>query len=280
MPYTRAEVAQFREDAKARADAMKEWQRFDENRRRAQALVGRTMHQAAAAAREAEQSLHWHRLQVIRAAAIGRGGIAQGRRNEWIWIAANSLAWGLADAGRLWLELPQLAREIAPTLSWAEAQGSASSVYSRLKQGGRDSLYRFKTDTLVEKLGLTPDEAKGLRGAGHGTKNPGAMNLPGLHDLDFEDWRERVQERFQAGAQYTNTHRAADAPARAQAASVQSRLKAREKLRDAVRRLRLAGTPTEGIINTLEGRVSARTIQRWCRDIPPPPRGGPRFDLE
>jgi hypothetical protein len=157
-----------------------------------------------------------------------------------------------------------------------EARNSASSVYARLKQGGRDSLYRLKTDTLIERLGLTPEEARGLRGSGHGTKNPGAMGLQGLRDLTFEEWQARVQERFQQGAQYTNTHRAADAPARAQAASVQSRLKAREKLRDAVRRLRMAGTPTAGIVSMLDGKLSERTVRYWCADLPAVSRGGPR----
>lgn len=280
LPYTREEVQQFRTDAQARAEALSEarqaWQQFDENRQRAHALLGRTISKAAHAAQEAEQGLHWRRLEVIRQAAIGRGGIAPGDRNTWLWIAANSLGWGLGDAGKLWLELPILAREIAPTLSWPEAQNSASSVYARLKEQGRDGLYRLKTDTLVEKLGLSDDEARGLRGSGHGTRNPGAMNLPKLQGLEFEEWRERVRERLQKGGQYSASVRDESALVEARRAAGQANATANAGLRDAVRRLRIAGTPTGGILNSLppDVHLSRRTIERWCADLPRAPRDG------
>ena len=284
LPYHREQVAEFRRDAQARAEALAEsrkvWQNFDENRQRAQELLGHTISKAAQAAQEAEQSLHWRRLEVIRQAAISRGGIAPGQRNTWMWIAANSLAWGLGDAGKLWLELPQLAREIAPTLSWAEVQNSASSVYARLKQDGRDGLYRMRTDTLIEKLGLSDDEARGLRGAGHGTKNPGVMGLPKLRDLDFDQWREEVHRRFQKGGQYSASVRdesvLVEARRAAQEAQAQARSEASSGLRELVRKLRTACTPTAGIVSMLDGKVSERTVRYWCADLPPVPRGGPR----
>jgi hypothetical protein len=281
LPYSREQVKQFAADSKARAEALEEarraWSQFDENRRKAESLLGRTVRHAVQAAQEAEQSLHWRRLEVIRQAALTRGGIAPGRRNEWLWIASNSLAWGLGDAGKLWLELPQLAHEIAPSMTWPEAQNSASSVYARLKQGGRDSLYRFKTDTLIERLGLTPDEARGLRGGGHGTKNPGAMNLDNLRDLDFEEWRAAVHQRFRAGAGYTNANRPPETPRKAGKASGEARADASAGLREMVRKLYSAGTPVEDILNSLPNAgIHRATVWRWCRDLPRQMRGGIR----
>jgi hypothetical protein len=265
LPYSRAEVQQFKTDAQARQEALAEsrkvWQNFDENRRKAGALLGRTVSAAVQAAQEAEQALHWRRLEVIRQAAITRRGIAPGRRNEWLWIASNSLGWGLGDAGKLWLELPQLAREIAPSLTWPEAQNSASSVYARLKQGGRDSLYRFKTDTLIERLGLTPDEARGLRGSGHGTLHPGVMNLDNLRDLDFEDWRAAVHQRFQAGAGYTNANRPPETPRKAGKASGEARADASENRRASARVMRAQGMTAPAIAAALG--ASLRTVWNW-----------------
>lgn len=270
LPYTREQVRQFREDDAARkeadaarraawAEAGKTYAEYEENRRRAQELLGRTLAGAVAAAGEAEQALHWLRLEVIRAAAAGRGGISQGQRNEWLWIAANSLAWGLGDAGKLWYELPQLAQEIAPTLSWAEAQSSASSVHLRLKQGGRDALYRMKTDTLIERLGLTPEEARPLRGAGHGTKNEGAMNLPKLRNLPFDVWQEKVRERMRAGGAYSASIRSPEASAR----GPQAKALANADKRATARHLRQAGTTIEAIAEMLG--VSVGTVWNWTK---------------
>jgi len=265
LPYTREEVKQFAADSKARAEALEEarkvWSQFDANRQKAEALLGRTVSAAAQAAQEAEQGLHWRRLEVIRQAALTRGGIAPGQRNEWLWIASNSLGWGLGDAGKLWLELPQLAHEIAPSMTWPEAQNSASSVYARLKQGGRDSLYRMRTDTLIDRLGLSHDEARGLRGGGHGTKNPGAMNLDNLRDLDFEDWRERVQERFRAGAGYTNANRPPETPRKAGKASGEARADASENRRASARVMRAQGMTAPAIAAALG--ASLRTVWNW-----------------
>lgn len=278
LPYRRDQVEQFRRDDQARAEAdqarRRAWQQagqqyaeFDENRRRAAAAMGKVLSSAAAAADEAGQSLHWTRLDAIRRAAQARGGIAQGQRNEWIWIAANSLAWGLGDAGRLWLELPQLVQEIAPTLTVLEARSSASSVYRRLKAGGRDSLYRIKTATLIDRLGLTQEEARGLRGGGHGTNNPGALNLPKLEGMSYDDWTREVHRRFALGAKHASSVRdevaLSGARRMAQKASVKARTQASEDRRAQALQMRARGLSLERVAEALG--VSLNTAWRWCR---------------
>lgn len=280
LPYSRQQVEEFRKSDEARIEAEKarrrawerakrEYEKFDANRRRAGELLGGVMASAVMASQEAEQALHWRRLDVMRQVAARRGGIAPGQRNEWMWIAANSLAWGLGEAGKLWHELPQLVREIAPTLTIAEARNSASSVYQRLKKGGRDALYRMKTDTLVERLGLTPDEARGLRGAGHGTKNPGAMQLPKLRNLTFEEWRRKVKERMAAGGRYAADGRdessLTEARQRAGVASGKARVQASEQDRATARLMRARGMSLREIAADLG--VSHEAVRGWCEGV-------------
>ncbi len=274
LPYARDQVARFRHDDMARAEAAQalrqawrqagqQYAMFDENRRRATEVLGRSVSAAVLAAEEAAQSLHWARLGAMREIAGKQGGIAQGQRDEWLWISANSLAWGLGDAGKLWLELPQLAHEIAPTLTVEEARSSASSVYRRLKAGGRDALYRMKTATLVERLGLSTDEARLLRGAGHGTKNPGALDLPKLEGLDFDDWQREVRKRFALGGKYASSIRSQEAAIRGQEASAKVRHLASSGKREEARQLRGQGVTLEKIAGQLG--VSLNTVWRWCR---------------
>ena len=265
LPYTRQEVEQFRQDDQARHEAdkaaRKQWRKWERNRQKAGASARAVLDAAVLAAGEAAQGLHWRRLEVIRRAAEGRGGIQPGQRNEWLWIAANSLGWGLGDAGKLWHELPQLVREIAPSLTIGEARSSASSVYQRLKQGGRDALYRLKTQTLIDRLGLTDAEAAGLRGAGHGTKNPGAMGLPKLRDLTFEQWQAKVAERMRAGGAYTASIVSNEVRKKAGEASGKARASVNEDRRASARLMRSSGMSAQAIADSLD--VSLRTVWNW-----------------
>lgn len=227
LPYTREQVHGLREDAKARAEAERQWAQWDENRRRAGALLRSSIYAAIAAAGEAAQSLWWRRLDVIRQVAQSRGGIQPGQRNTWLWIAANALAWGLGDAGKLWMELPQLAREIAPSLTDSEARNSASSVYRRLKDGGREALYRMKTETLADMLGLEPDEARLLRGNSHPAHNPGIMGFPKMHGLSLDEYLKERHRRQSEGGKYSVGIATAAAQAARHAASEDKRTQAR-----------------------------------------------------
>ncbi len=255
LPYTRAQVEGFREDAKARIEAQQQWAQWDENRKRAGTTLRSSINAAAAASTEAAQGLWWHRLDVIRQAAQARGGIQPGQRNSWMWIAANALGWGLGDAGQLWLELPQLAKEIAPSLTDGEAKNAAASVYQRLKQGGRDTLYRMRTDTLVDMLGLEPHEARLLRGNSHPAHNPGVMGFEKLHNLPYDVWLEKVRERQSAGGKYSNEA--------ARQAAVQARRAKNEDRRASARLMAAQGVSTRAIAAEL--CVDQSTVVRWLK---------------
>lgn len=208
LPYTREEVRTLREDRQALRDAQRIWSEWDANRRKAEERLGKTVRSATEMATvEAAQGLWWRRLDAIKRIAAARGGIGVGHRNDWLWVSANALAWGLGDAGKLWYELPVLARQIAPTFTQAEAFNSASSVYQRLKKHGRDGLYKMRTETLIERLGLTDAEARLFKGSGHTARNPGALDLPPLEGLSYDDWVKEVRRRQSLGATYTHEQR-------------------------------------------------------------------------
>jgi DNA-binding MarR family transcriptional regulator len=247
LPYTREQVRSFRDDAKARAEAAQQWAQWDENRAKAQAVIKRVWTAAESAALEAQQSLWWHRLDAIRAIAAARGGIEEGQRNNWAWIVANALAWGLGSAEKLHLELPQVVREIAPSYSYRDAQRSASSVIKRLNEG-REALYRMRTSTLAERLGLTADEYKVLRAAtqAHPAYNPGVMGFPKLAGLTFEDWLAEVRRRQGEGGRYSASIRSTNHP-------YDKRAKALE--------LRDKGLSTRAIAHELA--VGHMTVWRW-----------------
>ena len=250
LPYTRAEVQSFRAEACA---AKTTWQAWDKNRAKAAGAIKALVHSAAGAASESAQSLHWHRLNALREIASARGGIAEGKRNEWVWVAANSLAWGVGSTTRLDLEMPHLILEIVPTFTPQEIRLSAGSVIRRLKESGRDGLYRLSNAAIAERLGLDANEAKklALGGVGHVTHTPGAMNLPKMRGLSFDAWRDETKKRFALGGQY--------------AAQVRSRhgRAPNEDLRAQARAMRAAGETLDTIAAALN--CSRSTVSRWCQ---------------
>lgn len=250
LPYTREQVRSFREDAKAREEAAKRWSEWDENRRKAQQVIKRVWTAAEGAALEAQQSLWWHRLDAVRAIARARGGIPEGQRNNWVWIAANALAWGLGSAEKLYLELPHVVREIAPSFSFKDAQRSASSVIKRLKEGGREALYRMRTATLAERLGLTADEYKVLRAAtqAHPAYNPGVMGFEQISGLTFDEWLAEVRRRQAEGGRYSASIRATNH---------------QEDKRALARQMAAQGMSTRAIAVKLG--VSLSNVARWLK---------------
>lgn len=204
LPYSREEVAAYKRDRAALEAAAAVWRSWDENRRRAQACTRRTFAAAELAAVEAAQTLWHHRLTALRSIAAARGGIAPGQRNDWVWVLANAVAWGLADAAQLWHELVEVTRECVPTYTEAEVRSSASSVWRRLRENGRDGLYRLRTSTIAEQLGLTDAETKLLRaGQGHARGREGLLGFDKMKGLDFDAYIAETRRRQAAGGRHT-----------------------------------------------------------------------------
>jgi hypothetical protein len=273
LPYSREDVRQFRESDRLWQEARKTWAQWDANRRAAARFLRRATDFSPLqyAAREAAEKLHYDRLQALRSIARARGGIQPGSRNEWCWIVANSAAYGLGDPRNLYGEVVTLMREIAPSFTAAEARSSASSVYARLKQG-KDKLYRLKTSTVLERLEISDEEARqhGLLTAGrlgHGTKNPGALGLPKIHGLPFEEYVREVRRRFALGGQYSAAirHESAlvDARRNAGKASAQARAQASEDKRSSARLMRAQGMSLRAIAEELG--VSHEAVREWCK---------------
>ena len=289
LPYNEADILLFRQrdrEREAERKAFREaWETiahikgeqatFEENRRKAKEFLKGQVHRAGLAANEASQSLWLDRLTALRAISAERRGIHPGQRNEWTWIIANGMAqaYDFSNPIDLHNNLCSLIREIVPTYTTAEVRSSASSVYARLKQG-KDKLYRFKTSTLINKLGISEQEAQrhGLLTAGrrgHGTKNEGAMGLPQLRDLPFEEWQRKVRERFAMGGAYAAAARdesaLTQARVEAQRASVEARTRTRANLVEQARQMRAEGLRVGQIAFLLD--VPKQTISRWLQDV-------------
>lgn len=217
LPYTREQVEQFRRDKQARAEAHAEWQQWDENRARAAAArAGRviTLSADAEAGLEATAGMWGHRLTGARDIARSRGGIPPGERNNWMWVVANAAAWAIGDAGRLWLEIPALAREIAPTYTPEEAWNSGISVYRRLRDGGPGDLYKMKTSTIARLLGLSASEVDRLTmRQGHDRGQEGKLALEPIKGLEYSEYLAETKRRQALGAQHATAVRERSGPA-------------------------------------------------------------------
>jgi hypothetical protein len=121
--------------------------------------------------------LAWDRLEDLRTLTDLRGhkhGLPPGQRNEFVFLAACFLAQAVL-VRNLRAEIRTLAATVfAPEWRPWEISSCVSSVVSRAEAqargevvefGGRkrDPRYDFKTETLVERLGVTNDEARHLR---------------------------------------------------------------------------------------------------------------------
>jgi hypothetical protein len=163
-------------------------------------------------------------------------------------------------------------REIAPSYTAAEARSSASSVYARLKEG-KDKLYRLKTSTIIERLEISDDEARqhGLLTAGrlgHGTKNPGALGLPRIHGLSYDEYEREVRRRFALGGQYSASIRnetgLTEARRNAGKASAQARAQASEDRRVLARLMRAHGMTQQAIADELG--VTQQAVSKWLHN--------------
>jgi hypothetical protein len=105
-----------------------------------------------------------------------RGGIAQGFRNAWLFLAANAMSWIAGGNRETWgRDLADLAG-FTSAREQREALASLGSIERRLRaaEAGEvvvykgkqvDPRYRFKASTMIDYLGITEEEgrAAGLR---------------------------------------------------------------------------------------------------------------------
>lgn len=120
--------------------------------------------------------LAWDRLEDLRTLARVRGhenGLPPGERDLFTFLGTCFLAQALL-VRNLEAEARSLAAEFAPTWTEAELRSCVSSVVSRARAAhagekvelnGRelDPRYRWRNDTLVDRLGITAEEASQLK---------------------------------------------------------------------------------------------------------------------
>lgn len=151
-----------------------------EARRRALVVIGGQGQGAAHAASGLRtfvpSVLAWDRLEDLRTLARLRGhegGLPAGERDLFTFLGTCFLAQALL-VRNLEAEARALAAEFAPTWTEAELRSCVSSVMSRARAAyagekvefnGRelDPRYRWRNDTLVDRLGITAEEASQLK---------------------------------------------------------------------------------------------------------------------
>lgn len=120
------------------------------------------------------KTLHWNRLADIRKIVQLRGWSEpiRGFQDTCLFLAACSLSWSV-DPPRLWQEVEQLALEFVPSWSIREARAVLSTLMTRARQAAEgqkiewrgqkmDPRYRFKTETIIDLLGITQSEQQHL----------------------------------------------------------------------------------------------------------------------
>lgn len=177
LPLTRKELQELR-DARARGEDVPFKLHRDEPTKKHLHLVTDTsgLHQFQG------YQLAWDRLADLRKLAKLRGwhqGAPDGSRDPFIFLSAVFLTQALVHVPRIYDELRVLGKEFAPHWREDRVRGCASGALKRLQayiQGERipvpdkagtgtrmvDPRYRFKTQTLIEWLGVTPAEEREL----------------------------------------------------------------------------------------------------------------------
>ncbi|MDP9437447.1 MAG: hypothetical protein M3P49_01650 [Actinomycetota bacterium] len=100
------------------------------------------------------------------------GDLPPGHRDDWMFLACNSMSW-LAPPERMEREAHALACEVA---SWEdrETQSRLHAIFKRAQMAAKgetvewqgvqiDPRYRFKTETIIEWLGITDEEQRQMR---------------------------------------------------------------------------------------------------------------------
>jgi len=180
LPIARVELATHREGVEARRqqDALEQAVREARNvalsiidSARLGANVGRS-----GGRRLVASQLAWDRLSDLRTLARLReceDGLPPGQRDLFVFLGACFLA-DACVVHELPPEVVELAREFAPTWSNEEAMSCVSSVMARARAAERGETvkfrglevppkYRWRNETLVERLAVTPAEERQLR---------------------------------------------------------------------------------------------------------------------
>jgi len=176
LPYTRAEIAAFREQRLAQRKGPKEGgERFARKPKLALVRGGKS-EGANERSPLIPSELAWARLSDLQTLAHLRGhgdGLPPGQRNQFIFLGACFLA-DACVVPKLLPEVVELGRKFAPTWSNAQLMSCVSAVISRAEAAATgqtvsygdievDPKYRWKNETLVERLVITAAEERQLK---------------------------------------------------------------------------------------------------------------------
>lgn len=135
-----------------------------------------------------------------------RSGVHVGERHEWIWVAANGLAW--VNGGQvtpLRSDLQAWAKRWVPGYEPSEVRSAASAVVKRASSSG-PGLYRMAEATFREKLKVTAGELEALSPVANAPEriNAGAMGFDKMKGLSFDEYTSETRARQSLAAQRTN----------------------------------------------------------------------------
>ena len=126
---------------------------------------------ALAARRFTYETLHWDRVTDMRKLRQLRGQIAEGGRETFVFLMLNQLAQsGQVNAHNFQYETVALARECESFVKDSDwSRSTFSTLYRRVKEhnagqyGWGQGLYRYKNQTLIEQLKITPEEERHMK---------------------------------------------------------------------------------------------------------------------
>ena len=117
------------------------------------------------------ETLHWDRVTDIRNLRQQRVTITEGGRETFVFLMLNELAQsGQVNAHNFQYETVALARECDSFIEGSDwSRSTFSTLYRRVKEhmagqyGGGQGLYRYKNETLIDLLQITPDEERHMK---------------------------------------------------------------------------------------------------------------------
>ena len=146
----------------------------------------------------------WHaRLCAIRRLVekrYGGSGVPKGERNQYVWLAANALAWSASAADDYFRDLQPVIREIAPTMTTTEIMSSASTINRRIHEvAGKDTgLYMMTGQKFNRLLEITDEEASWIfseSGVDRSEWNVGIMGFEKMKNLPYQDYVAETKRR-------------------------------------------------------------------------------------